>query len=45
MDNKFFQFVETYKDDIKAFFEAVFAAIKALMDKFGAGAETTDPEV
>lgn len=36
MDNKFFQFVETYKDDIKAFIEALIDAIKALMGKLNA---------
>lgn len=36
MDNKFFQFVETYKDDIKAFVEALIDAIKALMGKLNA---------
>lgn len=36
MDNKFFQFVETYKDDIKAFVEALIEAIKALMGKLNA---------
>ena len=36
MDNKFFQFVETYKDEIKAFVEALIEAIKALMGKLNA---------
>lgn len=42
MDNKFFQFVETYKDDIKAFFEALFAAIKAIFAKLGEGEEAAE---
>lgn len=33
MDNKFFKFVETYKDDIKAFFEALIEAIKSIISK------------
>lgn len=33
MDNKFFKFVETYKDDIKAFFDALIEAIKAIISK------------
>ena len=37
MDNKFFEFVETYKEDIKAFFEALVAAIKAIFGKLGEG--------
>lgn len=41
MDNKFFEFIETYKDDIKAFFDALVAAIKAIMDKFAASEEAT----
>lgn len=39
MDNKFFQFVEQYKDEIKAFFEALGSAIEALIGKLGGGAE------
>ena len=39
MDNKFFDFVETYKDDIKAFFEALIGAIKALFELAGAEVE------
>ena len=33
--NDFFKFVETYKDDIKAFFEALIEAIKAIIAKAG----------
>lgn len=36
MDNKFFQFLETYKDDIKAFFDALIEAIKAVIGKLNA---------
>lgn len=44
MDNKFFKFVETYKDDIKAFFDALIGAIKAIIEKLGAGDEEATPE-
>lgn len=45
MNNDFFKFVETYKDDIKAFFDALISAIKAIIDKLNAGdEETTEPE-
>lgn len=44
MDNKFFKFVETYKDDIKAFFDALIGAIKALIEKLSAGDEEATPE-
>lgn len=33
MDNKFFKFLETYKDDIKAFVDALIEAIKAIIGK------------
>ena len=36
MDNKFTQFVELYKDDIKDFVDAFVNFIKALFEKFGA---------
>lgn len=36
MDNKFFDFLETYETDIKAFFEALIEAIKAIFDKLNA---------
>lgn len=36
MDNKFFQFLETYKDDITAFFNALVEAIKAIIAKLNA---------
>ncbi len=42
MDNKFFQFLETYKDDIKAFFDALVEAIKAIIGKLNA--EEANPE-
>lgn len=42
MDNKFFQFVETYKDDIKAFFDALIAAFKAIFAKLGEGEEAAE---
>ncbi len=41
MDNKFFQFVETYWSDIEAFFEALIAFVKAL---FGLADEEAAPE-
>lgn len=41
MDNKFFQFVKTYWDDITAFFDALVAFVKAL---FGTQEEETTPE-
>ncbi len=44
MDNKFFKFVETYKDDIKAFFDALIGAIKAIIEKLSAGDEEATPE-
>lgn len=37
MDNEFFKFVETYKDDIKAFFDALIAAFKAIFGKLNEG--------
>ena len=42
MDNKFFEFVETYKEDIKAFFEALVAAIKAIFAKLGESDEAAE---
>ena len=36
MDNKFFKFLETYKDDSKAFFDALIEAIKAIIGKLNA---------
>ena len=33
MDNKFFKFVETYKDDIKAFFDALATSTKEYKEK------------
>lgn len=42
MDNKFFQFVEMYKEDITAFFEALKNFFVALFDKFNG--EDTDAE-
>lgn len=39
MDNKFFQFVETYKDDIIAFFKALVDFIKTI---FGSDEETAE---
>ena len=45
MNNDFFKFVETYKDDIKALFDALIGAIKAIIEKLSAGdAEETEPE-
>ncbi len=44
MDNKFFDFVETYKDDIKAFFDALIGAIKAIIEKLSAGDAEATPE-
>ena len=35
--NDFSKFVETYKEDIKAFFEALIEAIKAIIAKFNEG--------
>ncbi len=43
MDNEFFAFVETYKDDIKAFFEALIEAIKAIIGKLNEG-DAAQPE-
>ena len=44
MDNKFFKFLETYKDDIKAFFDAFVAFVKTIIGKLGEGEEeTTEP--
>ena len=37
--NDFFSFVETYKEDIAAFFEALVAWIKALVAKLSEGDE------
>lgn len=39
MDNKFFDFVETYAEDIKAFFEAFKNFIMALIEKLTAAPE------
>ncbi len=39
MDNKFFQFVETYKDDITAFFKALVDFIKTI---FGSDEEAAE---
>ncbi len=39
MDNKFFQFVQTYWSDIEAFFNALFAFIKALFGAVNEGGE------
>lgn len=46
MDNKFFQFVETYKDDIAAFFDALINFIKAIIGKLtaGEGEDATETE-
>lgn len=35
MDNKFFKFLETYEAEIRAFYDALVAFIKALVEKFG----------
>lgn len=44
MDNKFFQFVEDYKDDIMAFFEALKGFIQAVLAKLsGEEGEETEP--
>ncbi len=42
MDNKFFKFVETYKDDIKAFIEALIEAFKAIFAKLGEGEDAAE---
>ena len=42
MNNKFFQFVETYKDDIKAFIEALVEAFKAIFAKLGEGEDAAE---
>jgi hypothetical protein len=42
MDNKFFAFVEEYKDDIKAFIDALIEAIKAIMGKLNAGEDAAE---
>ena len=39
MDNKFFVFVETYKDDIVAFIRAFIDFVKSLAAKLGGDAE------
>ena len=39
MDNKFTAFLETYSDDIKAFFEALKAFIEAIIGKLTAAPE------
>ncbi len=39
MNNDFFSFVETYRDDIMAFFQAFVDFVKALFGKLGAGDE------
>lgn len=39
MKNDFFAFVETYWDDIKAFFEALVNFFKAVIGKLTAGEE------
>lgn len=40
--NDFFGFVETYKDDIAAFFEALVAWVKALVAKLSEGDESAE---
>ena len=44
MDNKFSNFVETYADDIKAFFEALKSFIEALIGKLTAAPEEEEAE-
>lgn len=44
MENKFFQFVETYWDDIAAFFEALRAWVEAIVGKLGTSDEETTAE-
>lgn len=42
MNNAFFDFVETYKEDIIAFFEAFKAFVEALFAKLSGGSEDTE---
>ena len=42
MDNKFFQFLETYKEDITAFINALIEAVKAIMAKLNAGEDAAE---
>ncbi len=44
MNNDFFKFVETYWDDIVAFFEALVNFVKALFDKASSGEDDTTTE-
>ncbi len=44
MNNSFSSFVETYADDIKAFFEALRNFIEALIAKLTAAPEEEAPE-
>ena len=45
MDNKFSSFVETYAEDIKAFFEAFKNFIMAIIEKLTAAPEEAPEEV
>ena len=42
MDNKFFQFVEAYKDDITAFINALKAFVESLIAKLGGSEEEAE---